>query len=212
MCTHNICFCQEIRKISAFFGWKKKRLICCYVYFQDSSKNPVIRSTLPRFFPLLRVIQIYCIFPKYSFIFNSNHVHPKHRPQSIATDKMGRGGIHTIFFLFLYKNICCGYSLEAPHRGTSNEYPQHMFSWMKKAPYLLLCQLRKFSYLFMPLKIAWWVANSADPIQMPQTVTSEEWLYLKGYWSDTYSNLCVRLLLRWMYSMFYSLWRRREGC
>ena len=36
------------------------------------------------------------------------------------------------------------YSLEAPHRGASNEYPQHMFSWrnkkdisifrMKKAP------------------------------------------------------------------------------
>ena len=28
----------------------------------------------------------------------------------------------------LHKNICCGYSLEVPHRGwTSNEYPQHMF-------------------------------------------------------------------------------------
>ena len=33
------------------------------------------------------------------------------------------------FFLFLYKNICCGYSLEAPRRGASNEYPQHMFLW-----------------------------------------------------------------------------------
>ena len=32
-----------------------------------------------------------------------------------------------IFILFLNKNICCGYSLEAPHRGASNEYPQHMF-------------------------------------------------------------------------------------
>ena len=41
------------------------------------------------------------------------------------------------------------YSLEAPRRGTSNEYQQHMFSLrnknvisifrMKKAPYLLLC-------------------------------------------------------------------------
>ena len=29
MSTHNICFCGEIRKISAFFWWKK-RLICCY--------------------------------------------------------------------------------------------------------------------------------------------------------------------------------------
>ena len=41
------------------------------------------------------------------------------------------------------------YSLEAPRRGASNEYPQHMFSSrnkkdisifrMKKAPYLLPC-------------------------------------------------------------------------
>ena len=37
-----------------------------------------------------------------------------------------------IFFLFLHKNICCGYSLEAPRRGASNEYPQHMFSWRNK--------------------------------------------------------------------------------
>ena len=32
-----------------------------------------------------------------------------------------------IFFSFLYKNICCGYSLEAPQRGAFNEYPQHIF-------------------------------------------------------------------------------------
>ena len=43
-----------------------------------------------------------------------------------------RGGIHIIFFLFLHKNIHCGYSLEAPRRGASNEYPQHMFSWSNK--------------------------------------------------------------------------------
>ena len=32
-----------------------------------------------------------------------------------------------ISLLFLDKNICCGYSLEAPWWGASNEYPQHMF-------------------------------------------------------------------------------------
>ena len=37
-----------------------------------------------------------------------------------------------ILFLFLHKNIRCGYSLEAPQLGTSNEYPQHMFSWRNK--------------------------------------------------------------------------------
>ena len=58
--------------------------------------------------------------------------------------------MHIIFFLlFLYENICCGYSLEAPRRGASIEYPQHLFLLrnkndisifrMKKASYLLLC-------------------------------------------------------------------------
>ena len=32
-----------------------------------------------------------------------------------------------IFFLFLLKNIDCGYSLEPLRRGGSNEYPQSMF-------------------------------------------------------------------------------------
>ena len=34
---------------------------------------------------------------------------------------------------WLDRNLCCGYSLEEPHRGTSIEYSQHMFaSWNKK--------------------------------------------------------------------------------
>ena len=37
-----------------------------------------------------------------------------------------------IFFLFVHENICCGYSLEAPRQGVSNEYPQHMFSCTNK--------------------------------------------------------------------------------
>ena len=32
-----------------------------------------------------------------------------------------------IFFLFLLKNKDCGYLLEPPHRGGSNEYLQSMF-------------------------------------------------------------------------------------
>ena len=30
-----------------------------------------------------------------------------------------------IFFLFLKRT--CGYSLEAPHQGAPNDYPQHVF-------------------------------------------------------------------------------------
>ena len=40
--------------------------------------------------------------------------------------------MHIIVFLFLDEYICCGYSLEAPRRGSSNEYPQHMFSLRNK--------------------------------------------------------------------------------
>ena len=35
-----------------------------------------------------------------------------------------------IFFIFLLKNIDCGYSLESPWRGGSNKYQQSMF-WEK---------------------------------------------------------------------------------
>ena len=32
-----------------------------------------------------------------------------------------------ILFLLLHKNICCWYSVQAPCRVTSNEYPHYMF-------------------------------------------------------------------------------------
>ena len=35
-----------------------------------------------------------------------------------------------IFFLIFTQNIDCGYTLEPPRRGGSNEYPQSMF-WSK---------------------------------------------------------------------------------
>ena len=48
--------------------------------------------------------------------------------------------IMALLFLFLLKYICCGYTLEVPHRGTSNEYPQRMFTWMiKKNVHLNTC-------------------------------------------------------------------------
>ena len=41
--------------------------------------------------------------------------------------KLGFTGVYILFFLFLLKNIDCGYSLEPPRRGGSNEYQQSMF-------------------------------------------------------------------------------------
>ena len=68
--------------------------------------------------------------------------HEEVRKIFIGLDK---NGYHVnIFFLFLNENICCGYSLEVPWKhmlcyslevpwlGSSNEYPQHMFSWRNK--------------------------------------------------------------------------------
>ena len=58
-----------------------------------------------------------------------------------------------IFSYVSTKNIWCGYSLEAPHQGASNEYPQHMFSRNNKnifpipPPHLELCLLA-VSHLF----------------------------------------------------------------
>ena len=53
------------------------------------------------------------------------------------------------FFLFLHKNICCGYSLEAPRRGASNEYTQHMFLWRNGENYPRI--ITKYSSLTSPL-------------------------------------------------------------
>ena len=41
-----------------------------------------------------------------------------------------------LIFLFLHASICCGYSLEAPQQGASNEYPQLQFSLRNKKKYL----------------------------------------------------------------------------
>ena len=40
--------------------------------------------------------------------------------------KLGFAGVY-IIFLISAQNIDCGYSLEPPRRGGSNEYPQSMF-------------------------------------------------------------------------------------
>ena len=50
------------------------------------------------------------------------------------------------FSSVLHKNICCGYSLESPRRGDSNEYPQHMLLWRNKQNYHLI--ITKYHHLF----------------------------------------------------------------
>ena len=66
-------------------------------------------------------------------------------PTQIALDKAYFFYQNVFFFSYFYMT-CCGYSLEAPHRGASNEYPQHMFSWRnKKSIYLMLALIQSYT-------------------------------------------------------------------
>ena len=60
--------------------------------------------------------------------------------------KLGFTGVYIIFVILL-KNIDCGYSLEPPQWGSSNEYPQSMF-W---------AEIWKISEFFIwKIAIFWW--------------------------------------------------------
>ena len=56
-----------------------------------------------------------------------------------------------IFFIFLLENIDCGYSLEPPRRGGSNEYPQSMFSSRNKKNNIYPCK-PQFYYIKVGFK------------------------------------------------------------
>ena len=56
-----------------------------------------------------------------------------------------------IFLIFLLKNIDCGYSLEPPRRGGSNEYPQSMFLSRNKKNNVYPCK-PEFYYIKVGFK------------------------------------------------------------
>ena len=67
----------------------------------------------------------------------------------IAPDKKS---FQVIFFFFLFQeNLCCGYSLEVPHWGTSNEYHNICFHKKYKENISIFC-LRKVLYLELSCK------------------------------------------------------------
>ena len=66
-----------------------------------------------------------------------------------------REGIHIIFFLFLYKNICCGYSLEAPRPGASHMYHKICF-YGEISKILVLFFVGKCVFILrMPINCRW---------------------------------------------------------
>ena len=86
-------------------------------------------------------------------VLNVNYVDPDQTPRKVIMKtrlynldplkphfyivKLGLTGVYTIF-LISAQNIDCGYSLEPPRRGGSNEYPQSIF-W---------AEIRKISNFF----------------------------------------------------------------
>ena len=64
--------------------------------------------------------ELQCASRKHAYIFLSHQT-----PLLYSKTEVYRG--KQLFFLFLLKNIDCGYSLEPPCGGGSNEYPQSMF-------------------------------------------------------------------------------------
>ena len=67
---------------------------------------------------------MYSLFITKTCLYNFDPLKPH-----IYTVKLGFTDLkgYILFFLVLLKNIDCGYSLEPPRRGGSNEYPQSMF-------------------------------------------------------------------------------------
>ena len=68
-----------------------------------------------------------------------------HKPHFYIV-KLGFTGVY-IIFLISAQNIDCGYSLELPRRGSSNEYPQSMF-WAEI--------WRKYQNFYLKISIFWW--------------------------------------------------------
>ena len=62
-------------------------------------------------------------------------------------------GIH-YFFLFLLKNMDCGYSSEPPRRGGSNEYPQSMF-WVEMWKIWEFLSEKNFSFWWWNFQYIW---------------------------------------------------------
>ena len=76
--------------------------------------------------------------------------------------KLGFTGVY-IIFLISAQNIDCGYSLEPPRRGGSNEYPQSMF-WAEiwkniRVFYVKIFSFCRWNFLYICIGVfLWWTA------------------------------------------------------
>ena len=101
----------------------------------------------------------FCVFFVFFFIMTRliyKHIITKTRlfkyKENFTSKKRNFSGKKTlIFFIFLLKNIDCGYLLEPPRRGGSNEYPQSMFLSRNKKNNVYPCK-PQFYYIKVGFK------------------------------------------------------------
>ena len=67
------------------------------------------------------------------------------------------------FFLFLNENICCGYSLAATGKGTSNEYPHGEIRELSKASDKMLWSKRCWYFSNSFMKTCWYTLEAPHP-------------------------------------------------
>ena len=80
----------------------------CYYYYLE-------------FYGLVKTVKVMSIHITKTCLYHIDPLKPH-----FYTIKLGFTGVY-IIFLISAQNIHCGYSLEPPRRGGSNEYPQSMF-------------------------------------------------------------------------------------
>ena len=87
----------------------------------SSDTSIVSNDSVNRVNALSRLNECICLITKIC-LYNFDPL----KPLFLKSKTWVNRGIH-FFFLLLIKDINCGYSLELPCRGSSNEYPQSMF-------------------------------------------------------------------------------------
>ena len=105
-----------------------------YTFFTENPmKYPLIQLHQPRVMFSQRLYAFIVVKQHISYI-NTHSTHHENnnkynfdplKPHFYIV-KLGFAGVY-IIFLISAKNIDCGYSLEPPRRGGTNEYPQSMF-------------------------------------------------------------------------------------
>ena len=123
------CTCMLI-KTPIMIWWSRAQSLCLYsvawCYFVWPWFTYLV---IPGIAPTLQVFDLFKLLIILLFPVFGNPKKSHGIIMSIAQDKALFSTKNCwYFFLFFHENICCGYSLEVPQWGVSNEY-QNMFLW-----------------------------------------------------------------------------------